>query len=228
MSKGSSLTDQQYITAAIKNAETHHGGSNTPTYIAVSNPSNTVSSVAQEEQSRIKGDRGDKPPNSGSHYQRIVGRASAWICTTLYLTSRLPQIWKNVSRRSSTVPQVGDIVLILTVTFWNRSTPGNQLKAFRFFSSYSRSWEMRLTWDRSCSIRAERGVVKAAEQRRRGHITCWKLCRELLFLFFCLLLSTWHEGQSYDVRVSCTVKWTSKIRKVRSSRHSVFFRAHGR
>ena len=29
--------------------------------------------------------------------QRIVGRLSAWTCTTLYLTSRLPQIWKNVS-----------------------------------------------------------------------------------------------------------------------------------
>lgn len=30
--------------------------------------------------------------------ERIIGRISAWICTTLYLTSRLPQIWKNVSR----------------------------------------------------------------------------------------------------------------------------------
>lgn len=28
----------------------------------------------------------------------IIGRISAWVCTTLYLTSRLPQIWKNVSR----------------------------------------------------------------------------------------------------------------------------------
>ncbi len=26
----------------------------------------------------------------------IIGRVSAWACTTLYLTSRLPQIWKNV------------------------------------------------------------------------------------------------------------------------------------
>lgn len=26
----------------------------------------------------------------------VIGRASAWTCTTLYLTSRLPQIWKNV------------------------------------------------------------------------------------------------------------------------------------
>lgn len=29
--------------------------------------------------------------------ERIVGRISAWLCATLYLTSRLPQIWKNVS-----------------------------------------------------------------------------------------------------------------------------------
>jgi len=37
--------------------------------------------------------RWDKPA-----VQRLIGRMSAWICTTLYLTSRLPQIWKNVSR----------------------------------------------------------------------------------------------------------------------------------
>lgn len=36
--------------------------------------------------------------------QRLIGRMSAWICTTLYLTSRLPQIWKNVSRSTSLSP----------------------------------------------------------------------------------------------------------------------------
>lgn len=30
-------------------------------------------------------------------FERFFGRASAWLCTTLYLTSRLPQIWQNVS-----------------------------------------------------------------------------------------------------------------------------------
>jgi hypothetical protein len=34
-------------------------------------------------------------------YQRLIGRINAWACTTLYLTSRLPQIWKNVSRHPS-------------------------------------------------------------------------------------------------------------------------------
>jgi hypothetical protein len=28
--------------------------------------------------------------------ERVIGRIFAWLCTTLYLTSRLPQIWKNV------------------------------------------------------------------------------------------------------------------------------------
>lgn len=36
--------------------------------------------------------------------QRLIGRMSAWICTTLYLTSRLPQIWKNVSALPSSPP----------------------------------------------------------------------------------------------------------------------------
>ncbi|KAF9246135.1 CTLH/CRA C-terminal to lish motif domain-containing protein [Melanogaster broomeanus] len=33
-------------------------------------------------------------------YDRIIGRIFAWICTVLYLTSRLPQIWKNYVRKS--------------------------------------------------------------------------------------------------------------------------------
>ena len=36
-------------------------------------------------------------PHEGPSTDYIIGRISAWICTTLYLTSRLPQIWKNVS-----------------------------------------------------------------------------------------------------------------------------------
>lgn len=38
----------------------------------------------------------DRPPAAGPRMERVIGRISAWICTTLYLTSRLPQIWKNV------------------------------------------------------------------------------------------------------------------------------------
>ncbi|THU88401.1 hypothetical protein K435DRAFT_821379 [Dendrothele bispora CBS 962.96] len=32
--------------------------------------------------------------------ERVLGRFFAWLCTTLYLTSRLPQIWKNYDRKS--------------------------------------------------------------------------------------------------------------------------------
>jgi len=38
----------------------------------------------------------DRPPVAGPPMERVIGRISAWMCTTLYLTSRLPQIWKNV------------------------------------------------------------------------------------------------------------------------------------
>lgn len=38
----------------------------------------------------------DQPPVAGPSMERVIGRISAWACTTLYLTSRLPQIWKNV------------------------------------------------------------------------------------------------------------------------------------
>lgn len=38
------------------------------------------------------------PPKDHVSWERIIGRISAWMCTTLYLTSRLPQIWKNVRR----------------------------------------------------------------------------------------------------------------------------------
>lgn len=36
------------------------------------------------------------PPDEDLPIQKIIGRISAWICTIMYLTSRLPQIWKNV------------------------------------------------------------------------------------------------------------------------------------
>jgi hypothetical protein len=38
----------------------------------------------------------EDPPPEPPSFKRLVGRTSAWACTTLYLTSRLPQIWKNV------------------------------------------------------------------------------------------------------------------------------------
>jgi hypothetical protein len=43
----------------------------------------------------------DDTPLTYPSTERILGRIFAWLCTTLYLTSRLPQIWKNVSIYSS-------------------------------------------------------------------------------------------------------------------------------
>lgn len=37
-----------------------------------------------------------EPLPSDPSAERVLGRIFAWLCTTLYLTSRLPQIWKNV------------------------------------------------------------------------------------------------------------------------------------
>lgn len=36
-------------------------------------------------------------PHEDPSSEQVLGRIFAWLCTTLYLTSRLPQIWKNVS-----------------------------------------------------------------------------------------------------------------------------------
>jgi uncharacterized protein with PQ loop repeat len=41
-----------------------------------------------------------RQPDEDASDERIVGRIFAWLCTTLYLTSRLPQIWKNYVRKS--------------------------------------------------------------------------------------------------------------------------------
>lgn len=76
----------------------------TATYITIPIQPNAATtkqfslSSPHQPDSQHDGEKGDKPPNGQGHYQRIVGRVSAWVCTTLYLTSRLPQIWKNVSR----------------------------------------------------------------------------------------------------------------------------------
>ncbi|GAA5851317.1 hypothetical protein JCM9279_001102 [Rhodotorula babjevae] len=63
-----------------------------------------VSSTAGEPDHRDDDDDGDedddRPPPREYDWERVVGRTSAWVCTTAYLTSRLPQIWQNFRRRS--------------------------------------------------------------------------------------------------------------------------------
>ena len=59
-----------------------------------------VDSTRRQDQDEPGHDRdgdGDRdPPPQGTDWERVIGRTSAWLCTTLYLTSRLPQIWRNV------------------------------------------------------------------------------------------------------------------------------------
>lgn len=49
-----------------------------------------------DAEDHVRLDIEENPPST----ERIVGRFFAWLCTTLYLTSRLPQIWKNYVRKS--------------------------------------------------------------------------------------------------------------------------------
>ncbi|CED82935.1 Predicted membrane protein [Phaffia rhodozyma] len=75
---------------------------------AVEDPVKTGSEQDDEDD-----ERGDKEENKsssqpGGHrptappfsWRRAIGRMSAWSCTVLYLTSRMPQIWKNFTRKS--------------------------------------------------------------------------------------------------------------------------------
>lgn len=71
---------------------------------------------------------GDEPPD----YKRIIGRMSAWACTTLYLTSRLPQIWKNVS--------VDPVQVVLELM--SPSSSGNPSKDYLSYYSSSPFAEM--------------------------------------------------------------------------------------
>ncbi|WRT67217.1 uncharacterized protein IL334_004183 [Kwoniella shivajii] len=58
------------------------------------------------------------PPDEPPSFQRIIGRISAWACTTLYLASRLPQIWKNFQRKSVE----GLSILLFVMAFFGNVT----------------------------------------------------------------------------------------------------------
>ncbi|KAI0647055.1 PQ loop repeat-domain-containing protein [Trametes meyenii] len=76
------------------------------------------------------------PPPTMEH---IIGRISAWICTTLYLTSRLPQIWKNYVRKSVEGLSIYLFIFAFLGNFFyvasilsspNLQTPGPEADAF--------------------------------------------------------------------------------------------------
>jgi hypothetical protein len=59
--------------------------------------SNYYTTVEIPERTYKTHDHGHEDPEpEAPSFKRLFGRTSAWACTTLYLTSRLPQIWKNV------------------------------------------------------------------------------------------------------------------------------------
>ncbi|KIJ69053.1 hypothetical protein HYDPIDRAFT_81113 [Hydnomerulius pinastri MD-312] len=61
-----------------------------PSFINVEMPSLLVDDIVGQE----------RQPEEEPSYEHVIGRIFAWLCTTLYLTSRLPQIWKNYVRKS--------------------------------------------------------------------------------------------------------------------------------
>ena len=68
-----------------------------PAILYYASPSPSTDAVSDERHAEPNPPYEHPPPPS---WERIVGRISAWICTVLYMTSRLPQIWTNLTRRS--------------------------------------------------------------------------------------------------------------------------------
>ncbi|KAG6333490.1 hypothetical protein ID866_5593 [Astraeus odoratus] len=73
---------------------THHAMPGTPS----THPSIHIKlpASASEAESSFLHIQSEEPLSS----ERVIGRIFAWLCTILYLTSRLPQIWKNYVRKS--------------------------------------------------------------------------------------------------------------------------------
>lgn len=73
-------------------------------------------------------DGDDDYPYPKRDFERFLGRASAWVCTTLYLTSRLPQIWQNV--RPPTFFATRFLLTPLSSQFRRRSVEGLSMMLF--------------------------------------------------------------------------------------------------
>jgi len=71
-------------------------GPNTP-FLYNRSSSDYMTTIELPEETYRSYDHHDDTPPEPPSFKRLFGRTSAWACTTLYLTSRLPQIWKNVS-----------------------------------------------------------------------------------------------------------------------------------
>lgn len=76
-----------------------------PSQVTVSKPSDAVGNITHARSSTLWYSEPVKLPpfrRKPRHLplSRQIGRISAWICTVLYMTSRLPQIWTNYKRHS--------------------------------------------------------------------------------------------------------------------------------
>jgi len=69
-----------------------------PSYVTSSTPWYTTPDDTSTPPNRPQ--RPKPPKRPARSMKLIIGRISAWLCTVLYLTSRLPQIWKNFVRKS--------------------------------------------------------------------------------------------------------------------------------
>lgn len=83
--------------------------------------------IILESFNSLVNDEQQEPPEEASPEQ-ILGRISAWTCTTLYLTSRLPQIWKNVRTFSAS----SLLFLISLSQFARKSVEGLSMYLFIF------------------------------------------------------------------------------------------------
>jgi hypothetical protein len=84
--------------------------------------SNYYTTIEIPEETYKAHDHGHEDPGPDApSFKRLFGRTSAWACTTLYLTSRLPQIWKNVGLlfhllTPSTLPVYPSVLLFFPST----------------------------------------------------------------------------------------------------------------
>ncbi|KAF5377071.1 hypothetical protein D9757_007698 [Collybiopsis confluens] len=68
--------------------------------LATSSPLDTHTLISIPSSTSLSSGIPEFEPKSADSNERVIGRIFAWVCTTLYLTSRLPQIWKNFVRKS--------------------------------------------------------------------------------------------------------------------------------
>lgn len=105
-------------------------------------------------------------PHEDPSSQQILGRVFAWLCTTLYLTSRLPQIWKNVS-------------------FGQQYFFEHGLTVIQVYQKISRGWFSHSSAESMCLIEGRAFLCTCSYLRFWGMCSMWRLSshpRDVLLL----------------------------------------------